>query len=158
MIKWRTIITSVLGLLVITPIVLVLAKCTAVHFTNDADAERLLQDIERVHLLESGRVVYQGREVGGGYFSATGDSTDILAYRIFLTDTPPEKPSVLEYRRAERREQEIGVFPLNQPPKTVYLPMDAISIHVAQKDRNHAYVLYSIAHGGEDGFWDIRGW
>jgi hypothetical protein len=145
--------------IILIPILLLLTKCTAVHFDNDAGARHLLLRLQSVPLPPNSRLIYQGYKVGGGYFSATGDSTNYLAYSIFLADaSPPEVSAFCKPFVRTPDDSETGVFPLLKPPYGPFLPMDVITAHIPQAEQSHAYVLYSLDWGPEDAFWDIRGW
>ena len=156
--KRSTLITGTVGLLVSIPILLLLTKCTVVHFENNAGAEHLLLKLEHIPLPPNSFLRKQGWEVGGGYFSATGDASDFLAYRVFVVNLRPQQVSQYFDPYIKQPNFDAGVFPLDQAPRGAYLPIEHISAHVPTSDRSQAYVLYLLDRGVEDGFWDIRGW
>lgn len=149
--------TKFLVWLIIVPFVLVLTKCAVVHFEHNAAAQRLLVNLQHLPLPQDGRLLYERAEVGN-YLSATGDDTDVLAYRVFITDLPAKDISDFFAPFQKGKEFELGVRGMDAPPNSPYLDMGSILQHVPHADRGHAYILYAVDRCSEDGIWDVRGW
>jgi hypothetical protein len=103
-------------------------------------------------------VIYEQNEVGN-FISATGDATDILAYRIFVVDLPSQNiGDFFEPSIRQSGEFDFGVCLADKPPQGPWLPMDSILAHIPQAERHNAYILYQTDRCIENGLWDIRGW
>jgi len=143
--------------LILVPFLLVLGKCTMVHFSHDAAAQRLLVDLRRQPLPQDSRVIYEHAEVGS--YAATGDNTGIFAFRVFVTDLPEQNVSEFFARSLKwPTGSDFGFCHIENPPQVSMLPIDSIRKHVPQSERNRAYILFHTVCSQDDGIWDVRGW
>jgi hypothetical protein len=147
--------------IVLTAFALLISKHSIAHFQHNAGARRLLAGLQGMPLPRNAHPLYELSEVGN-YFSATGDATDILAYRAFTTDLPTK--DVTEFlaphikQLSKQVAADVGVFRLDEKPPLYDTPIDLILKHCPAAERSHTYILYSVDSCSEDGLWDTRGW
>jgi len=149
---------AVIALLILASFALLTTKCAVIYHKHNAEARELLVKLRRLPLPQGARLLYE-RDEAGSFLSSTGDSTDIIAYRIFISDLPGAKVTEFFQPYMKPGEFDSGVCPVNKPPAgSPYLPMRSILGHIPDAERNHAYILYQTDRCEEDGIWDIRGW
>jgi hypothetical protein len=152
-------IVCAVGLPISIPIVVHLKRGIGGYFDNNAAVHQLLTTLQHYPLPPDSRLLFETSEVGGIFYPAgyatMGESPNFMAYRIFVTDLPPEK--VTQFFQPYST-LDSGVFPLSQPPHYGSFPIESIIAHVAPSERNHAWVLYDFGRADEMGLSDPRLW
>ena len=153
---------SALAVLILLVVLACHTRWASAYRDNNAAVNQLLVALQQFPLPPGSRLVYETSEVGGTFYpagyAAMGESPNFLAYRVFVTELPPDKVILFFQPYSNRNPMDAGIFSLTKPPRYGSFPLQSITDHVYPSDREHAYVLYDFGSADELGLSDPRLW